>query len=95
MFTPRLLGFMAQACHEGEGLPPWLCTCSCLTSQFLLQGCLKPGSENTWWEGARAGTWERATSPPPPAASFSSPNPQQLGGPPCPVLSLCTPTHTA
>lgn len=68
MLTPGLLGLMAQACHQGEGLPEWLCTCSCLTSWFFFQGCHKQASENTWWEGARG--WELGSRPIPPLSSL-------------------------
>lgn len=73
MLTPGLLGFMALVCHDGKSLPSWLCTCSCLTSQFLLQGCRKQGSKNTWWEGARA--WELGEANPPAPAQQPPPPP--------------------
>lgn len=79
MLTPGLLGFMAQVCHDGEGLPLWLCTCSCLTSQLLLQGCRKQGSENTWWEGARGWELGEANPPPPAQQPPSPPNPAAQG----------------
>ena len=57
MLTPGLLGFMAQARCEGEGLPEWLCTCSCLTSQFLLRGCSSWQVRTRGGKGPGAGGW--------------------------------------